>query len=456
VVALLLALGLVARLGLLWQTRDTALVVSDEHDYYSLALNLARGNGFAFEPGRLTSMRPPLYPAFIAGLFVVTGSESPQLVRSVQVLVSALLALGTFALGRKLFGSTTGAVAGLIVWLYPSFLLANLLLLTELQFALLLVLAALAFAGVFERPTPMRGVALGLAIGCAALTRSVLWPFPLVLVPMLLVWGPGSLRARTAVVIGVLAGYGLVVGPWAVRNTRLQHVPVVVDTMGGMNLRIGNYEYTPDDRMWSAAFDYKDEKSWSAALATEHPEATGWTDGQKEKWAQRKAVQFIVAHPLLTARRCAIRFADFWGLEREFVALVRDGKYQVPAWFGIVGAAATLLTFPVLILLAVYGTLAAVPADKPTAGFVVLLTVFVCGLHCLVFAHSRYRLPLTPFFAVFAAAVLVQRPHAGSLPAWRRLAVWGLGLALVLIWGRQVAFNDLPRALDFLRKVRGA
>jgi hypothetical protein len=342
------------------------------------------------------------------------------------------------------------------VWLYPSFILANVLVLTELQFALFLVLAALALARVVERPTPWRGLALGLALGCAALTRSVMWPFPLVLVPILLIAGPGSVRARAAVAAGLIAGYALVVGPWAVRNTRLQHVPVVIDTMGGMNLRIGNYEYTPDDRMWSAAFDYTGEKSWSAPLTREHPDATGWTDGQKEKWAQRKAIQFIVAHPVVTARRSLIRFADFWGLEREFVALVRDGKYRVPAWFAALGAAATVLTFPVVILLAVYGAVAAAPADKRTAGFVVLVALFVCVLHCLVFAHSRYRLPLTPFFAVFAAAALVQRPVLAALPAWRRVTAWCLWTVLAVVWIRQIAFSDLPRVMEFLHKMRGA
>ena len=40
----------------------------------------------------------------------------------------------------------------------------------------------------------------------------------------------------------------------------------IVDTMGGMNLRMGNYEYTPDDRMWDAV-SLQGEKSWVHGLS---------------------------------------------------------------------------------------------------------------------------------------------------------------------------------------------
>lgn len=439
------------RLALLWQTRETPLVIYDERDYFALAENLARRGEFAFEPGRPTSMRPPLYPAFVAGIFELTGWESPQAVRAAQVAVSAVLAFCTFVLGRRVFGRETGVVAAVAVWLYPSFLLANYLVLTELLFALLVVLSATVCGWLVERPAWWRALLLGLVVGGAALTRSVLWPFPLVLAPMLLVVGPGRLPRRLALAACVLVGYGLAVGPWAARNTRLQGVPVVIDTMGGMNLRVGNYEHTPDERMWSAPFDLKGAQSWAAGLP---PDALTWTDGQKDKWAQRKAVEFILGHPGVTARRCLIRFADFWGLEREFVALVRDGKYRVPAWFAGLGAAATLLAYPVLVLLAIRGAWLATPSDRRTAGYCLLVVLFVCGIHCLVFAHSRYRLPLSAFFAVFAAAAVVQRPFAAASP-WRRAGALACSAVLVVVWARQLLVRDWPRVLDFVREVSG-
>ena len=106
----------------------------------------------------------------------------------------------------------------------------------------------------------------------------------------------GRLPRRVLLPALVFAGYAVIVAPWAMRNTRLQGVFTIVDTMGGINLRMGNYEYTPDDRMWDAV----------PRCAATGAGCTGWrpscpdqavTEGQKEKWAQRKAIDVHAGAP---------------------------------------------------------------------------------------------------------------------------------------------------------------
>ena len=106
----------------------------------------------------------------------------------------------------------------------------------------------------------------------------------------------------------------------------------IVDTMGGLNLRMGNYEHTPEDRMWDAVSD-RGRAELVACAARRAPGAT-LTEGQKDKWAQRKAVEYMVAHPGTTLRRAVIKFADFWGLEREYAAGIAQGLYARRRWFG--------------------------------------------------------------------------------------------------------------------------
>ena len=55
----------------------------------------------------------------------------------------------------------------------------------------------------------------------------------------------GNWKSRAQLALYLLLGCGLVVAPWAVRNTRLHGVFTVVDTMGGLNLLMGNYAHTP-------------------------------------------------------------------------------------------------------------------------------------------------------------------------------------------------------------------
>lgn len=447
---LLLLTALVLRLLLLAFTRDTPLVVWDEHDYVHLAQNILQRGEFALEAGRPTSMRPPLYPVLVAGVFGVAGEGNLQAVRLAQIALSLLLIIGVYALAARLYNTRVALVAAVVVAFYPSLLLANYLVLSEVLFTLLVVLTCLAFVRLVATPSASWALATGLGVGLAALTRSVLWPFPLLLAPLTAwsVGGPAGRRLWLAVL--VVVGYAVVVGPWAARNTRLQGVPTIIDTMGGMNLRVGNYEHTPEDRMWSAAFDYEDERLWAHGLATKGEHFEEWTDGQKEKRAQQKALEYMASHPGTTLRRSAIRFADFWGLEREFVALVRDKKYDPPRWFAVVGAVAITVSFAAVALLAAVGVFGAPPRDLRPHAFNLLLILFICGVHSLVFAHSRYRLPLTPLLAVYASAGLVCRPlwMRGGWAA--RLACLSTCALLGAIWVRQLAISETGRVRDFL------
>src|SRR5262245_24217722 len=87
---LILGLGLLTRLALLCTTNGTGLMIVDEQQYYSLALNLLHGYGFAWEPGLSTSLRPPFYPFLITLVWMVSGTESIQLVRAVQILLTLI------------------------------------------------------------------------------------------------------------------------------------------------------------------------------------------------------------------------------------------------------------------------------------------------------------------------------------------------------------------------------
>jgi hypothetical protein len=242
-----------------------------------------------------------------------------------------------------------------------------------------------------------------------------------------------------------------IVGPWAVRNTTLQHTLTIVDNMGGMNLMMGNYAHTPEDRMWDAV-SLTGEKNWSYGIANTHPEAGTWTDGQKEKWAQREAIGFMLANPATTLRRSVLKFADFWGLEREMVAGFQQGLYDPPAWFMLMASLAVLLTYPVVILGSAVGIFCVTPSDRRTHVLLIALILFITAIHSIVFGHSRYHLPLVPFLATYAAAAVA---HQGwRVPARERLraiAAGGVCAVLVSAWAHEIFFRDAEHVRAFLR-----
>ena len=451
---ILLAVGLGLRLAMLAGTSELGVRIADEQHYHVLATNLVEGRGFAFANGP-TSLRPPLYPTMVAGIWRLTGTRSLQAVRAVQIILSLLTVIAVFALAMELAGPRVAIAAAALTCFYPSLLLSNMLLLTETLFALLVTVAAWAVVRVVTRGSLLSAAAAGLVIGVAALTRSILWPFPAVLAVLVVATLQAPLRRRLAAAAVIVLAAGTVMAPWAVRNTRLQGTTVVIDTMGGLNLLMGNYAYTPHHRIWDAV-SQRGEREWVAGIPAAPPNGGVWTEGWKERWARTQAVAFMLAHPGLTAWRAVIKFGDFWGLERDFIAGVQMGLFSPPTWVAVLGGLAITVSYPVVLFLAIVGVVRVSP-DGWRAHFVPLtILAFVCALHTIVFGHPRYRLPLTPLLSVYAGMGFVHlRSPTMALSRTQRVSVLAMCALFTVIWATQFFVRDWDYVQKLLAAVGG-
>jgi 4-amino-4-deoxy-L-arabinose transferase-like glycosyltransferase len=448
---LILGVGLLIRLALLYMTSDTGLMIVDEQHYHTLARNLLHSYGFAWEPGELTSIRPPLYPFFITLIWMVSGTESLQLVRAVQILLNLINVFLIYCLGHLLWGRRIALVAAAGFCFYPSFIAFDFLLLTEVLFTLLLTLMALGYVILTKTERSSVAWATGCALGLAALTRSVLWPFPVVLCPLIFFSVQGTPWTRLRIASCFVLGYVLIITPWAVRNTMLQGVFTVVDTMGGLNLHMGNYVHTPLNRAWDA-ISLTGEQSWAYDLRREYPDASTWSEGRKEKWAQKKALLYMLENPLLTIKRAIVKFCNFWGLERTVIAGWQQGLYHPPQWFSALGTLLITGAYILMMLLASFGLFLAPPKNGRAHIFLVLLVAFISGVHTVVFGHERYHLPLIPLLLPYAAAAAIQRSwrqlHEGIRTATAPVLVCA---GLLASWGREVFIIDAHRIKALLQ-----
>jgi hypothetical protein len=291
-----------------------------------------------------------------------------------------------------------------------------------------------------------------MSCGLASLTRSVLWPFPLLGAVVVAAASRGSWRRRTTMATIFCACHVLVLAPWALRNTELQGTVVVVDTIGGFNLWMANSDATPVDRIWAAVSQGGDQH-FADALSAAFP-GRRLTEGEKDRWGRNAAFQYIVDHPGVSARRSLRKFADFWGLDRELIAGITQGVYSPPRVAALLIAVTVLLAYPGTMLLAALGVWSPGRRLWPTHVMIIAVIVFLCGIHTLVFGHSRYRLPLMPFLLIYAAAAL----HAGSWRSVRtsgwRSACAGVVLAgLGTIWIQEILVRDADRIRALLRSL---
>ena len=423
-----LLLGLLARAALLLWFRNEPLRIWDEQDYNTIAVNLATSGEFAYAPGVLTSIRPPLYPAFLATVYRLCGLENYQAVRIVQALMGLGLVLVVYAMAVRMFGARVAHWAAAVTCFYPSLLVYGNLLLTETLFTLLVCSACLVFQRSVARGATGGLALFGVILGLAALTRSVVWLFPpFVFLFLVLARGANRWPKRLWVAGVPVLSFAVTILPWTVRNTSLQHTFTTIDVMGGRNFMMGNYEYTPLYRAWDA-ISIDGERAWHRVLAAENPQFGQATQGQRDKLAMQRGLRFVFANPGLTLQRDLVKFLDFWQLERELVAGAARG------WWGhlpppAIVAFATLIcaSYAAVMISGVFGFVLAPPPDRTAHWFLFILVGFICAIHTLTFGHSRYHLPLMPLVILYSASALV-----GLRAIWLSRRRWGFWVAVAV------------------------
>jgi 4-amino-4-deoxy-L-arabinose transferase-like glycosyltransferase len=437
------AVALVVRLGLAVWFHGEPLQIHDERDYDALAVNLVRHGQFAFEPGVPTSLRPPLYPAFLAMIYKISGEQNHTAVRLVQVALSLATVWLVFLLARRVYDGRTALWAAGLFALYPSLLVATQFVLTETLFTLLLCLALLLLAHYLDSGGWRRLAALGVVLGLSALTRSVLWLFPPFLF-LFLLWAGRSPRwpGRLGEAGIAIAAMCLTIAPWTARNTALQKTFTAVDVMGGRNFMMGNYEHTPFDRPWDA-ISMEGDEAWHSVLRKRYPQKQGLTQGQLDKLAMRYGIAYVLAHPLETAQRDLAKFFHFWQLEREIPAGLSRGYWgDLPKPAVIAISLVIICVYAATMLAGVAGLFLAPCRDRRMHVFLILLAGFVCAVHTAVFGHSRYHLPLMPIVMIFAAAAWSGR---GTLLAnwrtWPFAAACAVCFVLLAAWGRELVIE---------------
>ncbi len=434
ILGLILVAGLALRVGLWLWFAPLHPQIGDEQDYNLLAHNLIEHKEFSYVSGQPISLRPPLYPFFVAVVYAVAGVDNFQAVRLAQALLSLVIIWLVYRLGRDAFSPRIGLWAAGLCAFYPTLLAMNNLILTEVLFTLLLT-AALYGVVLYYRQEKAGYLALtGVLLGLAALTRSVVYLSPPLLAAYVTFTGPRFLRHRVIAGVLLVLTFAATIAPWSIRNTRLQKSFVTIDTMGGLNFMMGNYRHTPLYRSW-AAISLQGDKRWDREVIETYPPEMRRTQGQIDKLALMQGLKFVREHPGLTALRDLIKFFDFWGLERETVAGASRGYFgPIPKPIIVVLGLVILVSYVLALFLGIFGTLFCPAADFRVHVFFLLVTAFICALHTIVFGHSRYHLPLVPLILLYASAAWINR---GTIleRRWSGRFVVALSVCLVFVIG---------------------
>jgi 4-amino-4-deoxy-L-arabinose transferase-like glycosyltransferase len=365
-------------------------------------------------------------------------------VSSFQAGLSLATVVVVFRLGTALYSPRVGLAAAAAMSVYPSLLAYNQLLLSEVLFTFFVTVGAWLTILVMTSGRLSLAVLLGLDLGLGALTRSVLWLFTPLLAMLLSLASRAAWGRRLAVGSLAVAAFAATIAPWAWRNTVLQRTLTFVDVMGGRNVMMGNYEYTPLDHSWATISTQTGDRAWNRVLARETPDYGQLTQGQIDKLAMRRGVSYFLSHPWQSLERSTVKFFNFWQLEREIVAGLWQGIFGEFPRSTVAAAAAVICgSYALAIFAGIEGATTVPPTDRRSHWLLMLWIMFPCLLHTIAFAHSRYHLPFMPIVLIYASAAIVQRASLGQ--PHRRRALCGALLMCCLLaasWVREFIVVD--------------
>jgi 4-amino-4-deoxy-L-arabinose transferase-like glycosyltransferase len=393
---------------------------ADALQYDMIAVNLSQGRGFSWpanqpdptyaSPARPTSMRAPLYPAFLAAIYRVFGHDY-LIVRLIQCVLGALLCVVVYGIGALWGMPRVGLVAAAITAVYPPFA-------THFSYyggpdrltseGLFMLLLAASAWGLLRLSRDVRhrpwAVTAGVVLGLATLTRPVALLVPAVLV----VWAfvaPRRERGQWLRAMAIVcAAFVVTLLPWTLRNYRVQHRFVPVTTVSGKAFWVGNNPWARGGAV--EGHQLFDRAAFNQGLVRSEVETF---DAMKQE-----GLRFWREHPTQLPKLFFRKLLMMWN--------VYELRYN--------------FAYGLLLPWALLGLVVTWRAPNPQANrLLVGLLAYLSLMAAIFFGSTRYRYPFEPYVILFAAAGLVwwfARPTPKWIPATALAGVVGLNLALFL------------------------
>lgn len=313
-----------------WLSKWNQQLLLNDSYYYSIqARQLAQGHFyrelFVDLPG---AEHGPLTSTLMAPFSFAEDYVRWQ--RVVTVICGIALVWMISRLGRRLGGRNVGWLAAAVAAVYPNLWLSDGLVMSE-SISMLTVVSVLWFAlNAVEQPGRRSGVALGVALGLAALARSEL----LLLLPLVGIWLVISFRrSGRRIVPGVLPVVGvalLALAPWVIFNLVRFEKPVLLTTNEGTTWMGANCDET---------YNGVGTGGWNLLCVVEDPSSLN--DEEPSVRSQRRrslAFEYVSDHigelPRVVLARVG-RSLDLYGVHDLIKGDVGEERPRLWAWAGV-------------------------------------------------------------------------------------------------------------------------
>jgi len=396
---LIVLVAMAARLGFAWDQirkipREVIGSAPFDHETGSIAYSLATGKGFS-SPFRRetgpTAWLTPVYPLLVAGIFRVFGNFTANSFFAVvflNALFSSAACIPLFFAGKRISGLGVASTAAWLWALYPNAVMMPFEWVWDTCLAALLG-ALLLWATLKLADSPQRTrdwCFYGLLWGFTLMTNPSLG----LLLPFLLGWASyrGKRAAKLSLWKPALAASIAILCcvPWTVRNYIVFHKFVPLRSNFPLELYIGNNNnYATRQFVWPPKITKERE-----LLRYFHMGETAFMEEE-----QRKATEFIRAHPKIAIELIGEKFVSFWTGVAEPVQVFKTTDSLLIRALIVCNTLAAVLALVGMICLFVKRSPYAIPA----AAFPPVFP----WLYYVTHPNLRYRHPIDPVILLLAA-----------------------------------------------------
>ncbi len=385
---------LIVRLWYIRQYPDGYMISSDGLLYSNIAENFLTGKGLINTIRDRNYVVGPIYPLFIAFIYLISGLKNYVAVVMVQAVISALTAILIYKIGEQLFGPRKALIPYLLFLAYPLFSYWNVYILTETLFVFMVTL--FLYCVTLYNDALVRGqrmlkysILIGVVLGLSNLVR----PLLLLVFPVLFFWqwlsNSWNLRKVLKDFMAVLLITCVVMSPWWVRNYLRFHEFIPTTNYGSFELYAGNNPYTVTDDFFATTLTSTYDQEVKARLAQ-------LPVSEQEKAYTQLAVNYILSHPWQFVQRTVAKEKNlFWQPIAAWEAEILQLRgYTWDKWYLMLGLGGVLLGF----------------FQFRRYGFLILLTGYystMVSVITIVFG-GRYRLPIMPVVIILGSIVLVK------------------------------------------------
>jgi len=358
-----------------------------------LARNISLGHGYTYSTrGGFTPAfdRGPVYPFLVALVFDAAGGPSLTGVRLLQAVLHGLTCLVVFRLGARMFDRVVALAAEAVCAFHPMLLWYTARIWIETTHTLFLSVTALTLFFVLDRPTSVRAVLCGAAMGVTALTKSIVLPFPLVAALFLAPKGKQGMLAGALLVLSAAS----VFSPWVVRSYQAEGTFVPVHTSAGLNMIQGD----AIARHWSDA-PLSTLRLWeygkTAIDSILRPVHVTPDNPQGDRILAKASLSERVSDPLTFLKGVLLNAMTFWYLSETPVKSVFLIAIEIPLMVLTLGSCRILW----------YRT-----EVRPC----VVLVIYFWLVHALIVGWARYSLPILPICIILAVGGVDYLLHYGD------------------------------------------